>query len=315
MPGALWFCDRDLRNHRKLRDLKAVNSHNGVSLLWIDDSRLAVNEHGSVSIIDAGSGEVLHGPYFGGIGHNAKDHHILLSVGKDNPYGPSGIYEIDADTGEIDLLRSDVSHAAYQSRFPEGYNPDPTTWKTLHLQYSPSGTRISYRFDCAHKSYVGRERQEEYKLLFTMDRDGGDAVKFGPKPMHFSWFDEDSIAGHDNQIEDGQPNDKSVRRWDRHGKFIETLAGYGNHLSFSPDREFYATESWYGAVPVVLRVYRRGEVSPILKRIVSRDSRTTWELRYHVNPSFSRDGRRVYFHYSSELGVVEASYISVPDGR
>lgn len=166
--------------------------------------------------------------------------------------------------------------------------------------------------DCAHKSYVGRERQELYKLLLTMNRDGSEPVKFGPKPMHFSWFDDKSIAGHDNQIDDGHPNDKSVRRWDRRGKFLETLAGYGNHLSFSPDREFYATESWYGDVPVVLRVYRRGETSPMLQTVVSRDRRTTWELRYHVNPSFSRDGRRVYFHHSPEPGVIEASYIRIP---
>jgi hypothetical protein len=241
------------------------------------------------------------------------NHHILLSVGKNNPYGPSGIYEIDVDTGEIEMLRSDVSHAAYQSQFPQGYNPDPTTWKTLHLQYSPSGTRISYRFDCAHRSYVGRERQEEYKLLLTMDRDGGDPVKFGPKPMHFSWFDDDSIAGHDNQIDDGLPDDKSVRRWDRQGTYIETLAGEGNHLGFSPDREWYATETWYGSKPVVLRVYRRGALEPELQTVVSRDRRTTWELRYHVNPSFSHDGRRVYFNYSPAPGVVAVSFLEMPE--
>lgn len=312
VPGSLWICDRDLTNHRKVRDLASVNSHNGVSALWIDNSRIAINEHGSVSVIDASSGERLQGPYEGGLGHNSFDNHILLNAGKGNPYGPSGIYEINADTGEIKLLRSDVSHEVFKSMFPEGYNPDPTTWKTLHLQYSPSGTHISYRFDCAHKSYVGNSRQEEYKLLLTMNRDGSEPVKFGPKPMHFSWFDDESIAGHDNQIDDGHPNDKSVRRWDRHGQFIETLAGYGNHLGFSNDREFYATESWYGTVPVVLRVYRRGEKHPMLQTVVSRDRRTTWELRYHVNPSFSRDGRRVYFHYSAEPGVIQASYIEIP---
>jgi hypothetical protein len=311
--GSLWICDRDLNNHRKVRDLRAIGAHNAATALWIDNSRIAFNDDGHTYIINAESGEVLHGPYEGGLGHNTVDNHILLSGGKDNPYGPSGIYEIDADTGEIQLIRSDVSHAAFQSEFPHGYNPDETTWKTLHLQYSPSGTRINYRFDCAHKSYVGNARQEEYKLVYTMNRDGSDPVLFGPKPMHFSWFDDDSIAGHDNQIDDGLPNNKSVRRWDRRGNFIETLAGYGNHLSFSPDRQFYATESWYGVVPVVLRVYRRGEVSPMLQWVVSRDNETTWELRYHVNSSFSRDGQRVYFNYSPEPDVIEASFIEVSE--
>jgi hypothetical protein len=43
MPGSLWICDRDLSNHRKIRDLKAVSSHNGVCTLWIDDARIAGN--------------------------------------------------------------------------------------------------------------------------------------------------------------------------------------------------------------------------------------------------------------------------------
>lgn len=311
MPGSIWICDRNLTNHRKLRDLNAVSSHNGASVLWVDDSRIAFNDDGLIYIIDAGSGGVLHGPYEGQIGHNTADHHILMSVAKDNPYGPSGSYEINTISGAVRLLRSDISHAAYQDEFPAGYNPDATTWKSLHLQYSPSGSHISYRFDCAHKSFVGNDRQELYKLVYTMNRDGSDPILFGPKPMHFSWFDDDSIAGHDNQIDDGLPNDKSVRRWDRHGNFIETLAGHGNHLSFSPDRKLYATESWYGTVPVVLRAYRRGQTTPVQRHVVSRDNQGTWDLSYHVNPSFSRDGRRVYFNHSPAPGIIEASYIEI----
>jgi Tol biopolymer transport system component len=309
--GSLWICSRDLTGHRKVRDISSIGAHNGANVLWIDDSRIAYSDDGRIYIIDVDSGAVLHGPYEGGLGHNTVENHILLSAGKDNPYGPSGIYEINADTGEIQLIRSDVSHAAYQSEFPDGYNPDETTWKTLHLQYSPSGSRISYRFDAAHKSFVGNDRQEEFKLVYTMNRDGSEPVLFGPKPMHFSWFDDHSIAGHDNQIDDGLPDNKHARRWDRQGNFIETLAGYGNHLAFSPDRQFYATESWYGTVPVVLRVYRRGETAPLLQRVVSEDDNTTWDLRYHVNPSFSRDGRRVYFNNSPEAGIIEASYIEI----
>jgi hypothetical protein len=311
MSGYLWICDRNLTNHRKLLELQGVSAHNGVNTLWINDEWIAVNPGGKVLIIEAATGTILHGPYEGGLGHNAFDNHILINVDKNTAYGPSGIYEINTESGAMRLLRSNISHAAYQSEFPEGYNPNPETWKSLHLQYSPSGKRISYRFDCAHKSLVGRERQEHFKLLITMQRDGSDPIIFGPKPMHFSWFDDTSIAGHDNQIEDGLPNDKSVRRWDLRGNYMETLAGYGNHLAISPDQKYFATESWYGAVPVILRVYRRSETEPFMQWVVSRDRRTTWELRYHVNASFSRDGQRVYFNHSPSPGVIEASFVDI----
>jgi hypothetical protein len=119
-----------------------------------------------------------------------------------------------------------------------------------------------------------------------------------------------SIMGHDNQIDDGMPNDKSCRRWDLEGNFIETLSGPGNHLGASFDKQLFASESWYRQNPIILSVFRKGNTTAFWKDTVSTDSNVTWTLGNHVNPSFSRDNKRVYFNKLSEDNQVQA-YMAV----
>ena len=179
-----------------------------------------------------------------------------------------------------------------------------TEWKILHLMYSPDGSKIALRLD------VGDD--EIHKYLVTMNRSGGDIHFFGPKPMHFAWYDNSSIMGHDNQINDRMPNDKSARRWSLDAEYMETLAGPGNHLAASLNRELFASESWYGKDPVVLKIFRKGETKQFWFDYVG-DDNTVWELGNHVNPSFSRDGKRVYYHKGVGTGQSQAWMVVIPD--
>jgi hypothetical protein len=145
-----------------------------------------------------------------------------------------------------------------------------------------------------------------------MNKSGGDIRFFGPKPMHFAWYDNESIMGHDNQINDRQPNDKSARRWSLDADYIETLAGPGNHLAASFNRELFASESWYGSDPVVLKIFRKGETKQFWFDKVG-DDIIVWELGNHVNPSFSRDGKRVYYHKNTGTRESQAWMVVVPD--
>ena len=146
----------------------------------------------------------------------------------------------------------------------------------------------------------------------TMDIDGGDVRYFGPKPMHFAWFDNETIMGHDNQVTDRKLDDRSLRRWDRNRKFIETLAGVGNHLGATADRRYFGSESWYRENPIMINVFRRNHLEPIWQDLASNDPHTTWTLRYHVNPSFSRDGKRVYYNKCVAPGKVRAVMANLP---
>ncbi|MCF8380778.1 MAG: hypothetical protein K9H49_14485 [Bacteroidales bacterium] len=119
--------------------------------------------------------------------------------------------------------------------------------------------------------------------------------------------------GHDNQIDDGLANDFSARRWDLDGNVIETLAGPGNHLGVSGDNIYYASESWYQKNPVILSVYKKGETEPFWQDTVSTDHHTTWTLANHTNPSFSRDGKRVYYNKCVAPGKVQVYMAKLPD--
>ena len=130
--------------------------------------------------------------------------------------------------------------------------------------------------------------------------------------MHFAWYDNESIMGHDNQIEDGNLNDRSLRRWDLDRNFIETLAGPGNHLGATEDRQYFGSESWYGESPIIIRVFRKNQLEPIWQDIASNVSYTTWKLAYHTNPPFSRDGKRVYYNKCVAPGKVMAYMAILP---
>ena len=79
------------------------------------------------------------------------------------------------------------------SHFPSADFEEITTWKILHLMYSPDGSKIAMRLDVGSGGEI-------HKHLVTMNKNGGDIHYFGPKPMHFAWYDNPSIIGHDNQI-------------------------------------------------------------------------------------------------------------------
>jgi hypothetical protein len=131
--------------------------------------------------------------------------------------------------------------------------------------------------------------------------------------MHFGWYDNSSIMGHDSGIDDGMPNDRSARRWSLKGEYLETLAGPGNHLAASFNRSLFASESWYGADPVILKVFLKGEKAPLWQSIVSADDFTIWKLGCHVNPSFSRDGKRLYYHKNIGVRKSQAYMVVLAD--
>ena len=41
-PASLWVCDRDLKNHQKIKQLEeVVCNHNGAFQQWVDNKRIA----------------------------------------------------------------------------------------------------------------------------------------------------------------------------------------------------------------------------------------------------------------------------------
>lgn len=124
----------------------------------------------------------------------------------------------------------------------------------------------------------------------------------GVKPMHFQWFDNTSFFGYMEKGGIGIDLEKHIvhemYRWNLEGDVIEHLSGHGCHGAASPDGRYFAGESWYFSDRISLNVYQRGESSPLMEIFSHSFSHLTWRNggRHHVNPSFSRDGMRLYYN-------------------
>ena len=305
-PAELWVCARDRTNHRKVLDIEACTNHNGARVQWTHENRVAYMDGNATYVADVDAGERVHGPYPGRLGHHPHDGHVLIGAMEPSDLGPPGVYEIDAGTG-------DVRRVVLRDRFGDLPIPDRITvapkaeWDLIHLQYSPGGIRIAMRFDPTSDE----EETERERLLVTFDRKGEDLVLFGPKPMHFFWYDDETLMGHENPELADDVNDLKVQRWTRTGELVETLAGPGNHLSVTTDRSSYASETWYYDSPVALRIYARGDMIPAQRVFSSSHTEVVWEHGAHVNPAFGRDGTRLYFHEPVAGGRFRAAYVPV----
>ncbi len=296
ITGEIWVCDSDLSNHRKVVDVKMKGVHNGARLQWLDNNSFAYQDD-SIRAVTIDGHELIE-PLTGTIGHKPFEGRFLYAS-VDQETGLYTIYEYDVVNQKVSKLGDASDYVEIEELFPTDELRPLEDRSILHLQYSPDGTKIAFRID------IG-PRDEKFKHLVSQNIDGSNIRFFGPKPMHFAWYDNNSFMGHDNQIDDGMPDDKSGRRWDLDGNYIETLSGVGNHLAASHGRELFASESWYKQNPIILAVFKKGETSSFWQDTVSMDSNVTWTLGNHVNPSFSRDDKRLYFHKLSEDGLVQA---------
>ncbi len=301
VPAEIWVCDADLTGHRKITSIHDIAVHNGARVQWIDNKTLAYQDD-SIRIIDL-EGESM-AVMSGRIGHQPHNRCILYSA-EDTDTKLSTIYEYDFQTRQRNVLGNTKDFKEVSHIYPSGELKEYAEFGILHLQYSPDGEKIAFRLDIGPGS-------EKYRHLVTMNKDLSNIRFFGPKPMHFAWYDNVSIMGHDNQINDSMPDDRSGRRWDLNRKYIETLSGTGNHLGASEDRLYYASESWYQENPVVLSVFRKGDTSAFWQDTISTDTHTTWTLANHANPSFSREGKRVYYNKCVAPGIIHAYMVVIP---
>lgn len=305
LNGELWVCDTSLFNHQKISDLDNFISHNGVEAQWIDNNKLIFFDNGLIKGVNL-QGQPIFSPFPAfSISREPKGNKFLYSkiASETNQYT---ILEFDISTNTSRFIANASSLTGIANYFTASQPRPLTDWRIRHLSYSPNGEKIAFRLDIGATTSTDRH-------VVTMNTNGQDIKFFGPQPMHFDWFDNNSIMGHDDIINDGQPNDKSTRRWTLNGEFIETLAGPGNHLSANTNRSVFATESWYNSNPVVLRAYKRGQTTPFWQETVSIDDFTVWDWGNHVNPAFSRDGKRIYYHKNTAPGKSQAYMLVLPN--
>lgn len=307
--GSLWVCNADLSGHRKLRDIEfPVRVHNGVFQQWVDHDSIGYSggHHfaGDVYVVNADTGETEWGPFTDAmLGDNNHGGYVLISVwSPDSNVGEGGLYELNTTTGDLKQIVTTREMAEqYNEQWDDGTD-DPRGWFIAHPKYSTDGSHIAFTvstnnmFDRGYARY-GNTKGKQH--LFTARRDGSDLREWGiDKPMHFDWYDEQHLWGADIGIDDGfDETDKyEMRVWSRDKRVVETLAGPGCHVAKSPDGRWFAGETWYHSNPVVMKLYRRGELEPVAILFEHPFADITWSShRAHVNPAFSRDSRRLYY--------------------
>jgi hypothetical protein len=292
----LWVCDRDAKKHHKVTDIAGTAAHNGVEAQWIDNDRVAFFDNGFVRLVNIRTGKDLLDKKIkaDGLGHQPHQNKILYNIYTDDGRGEPGTYELDCNTQQIRLVLSIKDCAKIP--LPAYLQPKDIDslqhWRTLHSQYSPDGKKIAFRLD------VGPSEKSQLLGIYNMD---GSGMKIMNKALHFFWYDNSSIVGHLQVDKNGKrpeaPEKRyTLTRWDLDGNILEEeMTPPGNHLAMSPDRLHFVSETFYQTNPVVVKLYTMGhpEATATIASFDPYD--ITWKRRFHVNPAFSRDGKRIYY--------------------
>lgn len=305
----LRICNHDLTAHRKLADIN-IGIHNGAKAFWIDNQRLAYDSIG-LRVINVDTGKQLYGPFpIKSETHFSVNNRIIFHGSVQDKLA---VWELDCDLGKTRIITTlgDVNAALKQQ------NVDTKNEEITHIQPSADGNRFLFRFGEGRGRRMGCVRMADGSLL---------GVFPGEKPMHFLWYDNKTVMGANWNFKatDHAPDDFVVfrqaaqgrwyQRFNLEGGVLETLAGTITHGAGSPDRNWYAGETAnYGRIPIRLALYRRGNTSPTAILMDHSYKNITWAKRAHVNPSFSRGGKRVYFFRAISETQFNASFVDISE--
>ncbi|MEL7585335.1 MAG: hypothetical protein AAGU19_01390 [Prolixibacteraceae bacterium] len=294
VPGELWICDRDLKGHRLVTDLKGISSEDGALQQWVDNHHVALLDSGVIRVVDVRNGrdileKRIETPF---IGHDSSHGKITFTIAKTQGKSSPGIYELDCFTREIKpvIRNADCGNVSLPSHLDLKEVLPVEDWRFLHCQYSPDGKKVSFRVDAGSP--------DRYQLLGICNIDGS-GFKITDKPLHQLWYDNKSITGHVRFGDHGKqlsPEKKFLlMRWDLDGKYIETMGIKGNHLAISPAGDCFVSETMYYTNPVVVTLTLKGQKDKTIEIACFDPYDLTWNRFFHVNPAFSRDGKRIYY--------------------
>lgn len=176
-----------------------------------------------------------------------------------------------------------------------------------HVQLNPSATKVMMRLSVANCPVFG--------ALGCIDLETGKTHVIPDKPVHQLWFDDDTYMA-TRQYYDGskiEMETSRIQRFTPNGECIETLGGIGNHIDGSPDRSYFVGDRAYPGYPADIFLYRRGETTPIATFGGQNFQNCTWKLQIHPNPTFSRDGKRIYFNHPVSENRTEACFVEIDD--
>ena len=135
------------------------------------------------------------------------------------------------------------------------------------------------------------------------------------KPVHQLWFDDETYMAtrQFNQGKHIECETSYIARFSKDGEELEVLGGVSNHMDGSKDRQWFAGDRCYPNYAPNVYLYKRGDKTPVATFNIVQNEETTWKKQVHPNPSFSRDGKRLYFNRQTADGKCEAVYVDISD--
>lgn len=309
----LWVCNTDLTNHRHLYTGKCIN-HNGPSASFIDNSTIVFrdmsNDVSCFIIMDIDTMKIKYKIY-AKEGHRAENgiYPFSLSdafIGKNPDYpqlGQTGIYTLNVKTGSITQILS--GNDILDTVKKHGLTPTEHTIAVSHVQLNPSATSIMARLSV--------QECQTFGALACFDIISGKTHMFSDKPVHQLWYDDDTYMATRQFARNGkiEMNTSYIARFTKDGKQLEVLGGIGNHIDASPDRTLIAGDRCYPEYSPDIFIYEKGSKKPIHTIHMNNLQKILWEHQVHPNPSFSKDGKRLYFNRPTSNDKTEASFIEL----
>ena len=313
----IWICDRDtLANHKKIYTVSCGN-HNGPSATFVDNDHIvfrdSINKLSAFRILNVHTGETKYGPIFAKESHCAENGWYPFSISEAflgaNPDYPEidrcGIYLLNLASGEIRRVAD--KDTVYNMVVEHGCVPNDWTTSMSHVQLNPSATRVMMRLSVENCPVFG--------ALGCIDIETGETHVIPDKPVHQLWFDDDSYMATRQYCIDGRIDmaTSRIQRFSVDGEVLETLGGIGNHIDGSPDREYYTGDRDYPGYQADIFLYKRGQVEPIATFGGQNFQDCIWNKKVHQNPTFSRDGKRIYFNHPTSEDRTEACFVEIDE--
>ncbi|MCX7714487.1 MAG: hypothetical protein N2171_01970 [Clostridia bacterium] len=313
----IWICDRDnLSNHKKVFEIDCGN-HNGPSATFLDNSHIvfrgSIKDMSVFHILNVDTGKIVCGPIAAKESHCAENGKYPFSISENfldkNPDYPMlnscGIYTLDFKTGSIEKI-VDAQEIIDMVK-SAGYTPNEWTTSMSHVQLNPSATSVMMRLsvnECKIFGALGAIDLATRKTHFIPD-----------KPVHQLWYDDNSYMA-TYQRHNGKEIEMAssrIKRYSKDGEVIEVLGGIGNHIDGSSDRKWFVGDSAYPGNPLNIFLYQKGEIEPAAVLDTHNFQYAVWKLQVHPNPTFSRDGKRIYFNRPISENKTQAVYVDISD--
>lgn len=307
----IWICDIDLKNHRHIYTAECVN-HNGPSASFIDNNHVVFrdmsNETTAFVIMDINTLEIKYKIY-AKEGHRAENGIYPFSISREfigkNPDYPmldcAGIYTLNTHTGKFSMILSEYDFA----EMVKSHGFTPTTLSVSHVQLNSSASSVMMR--------IGVKECPVFGALGCLDIDSGKTYIIPDKPVHQLWYDDETYMAtrqfeHDRHIE---MDTSYIARFSKSGEELEVLGGIGNHIDANPDRTVFAGDRCYPGYSPNIYIYEKGNKKPAYEIEIPDLQDVIWKLNVHPNPSFSKNGKRLYFNMPVNEHKTEASFIEL----